>query len=65
VADQANPAILQAVMLDGNAGEVKFSFDAVKAFTDHAARTFGVGESREGLFDGGKAKEAVKAAKKK
>ncbi len=65
VADPAQPATLQAVMLDGTAGEVQFSFDTVKAFADHAARTFGVGASQEGVFDRGKAKEVAKAAKKK
>jgi CRISPR-associated protein Csb1 len=65
VADPAHSPTLQAVMLDGNAGEVKFSFEAVKAFADRAARTFGVGEPREAVFDGAKAKEAAKAAKKK
>lgn len=64
VADSTHLATLQAVMLDGNAGEVKFSFNAVKDFADSAARTFGVGESREGRFDPNKAKAAVKPKKK-
>ena len=65
VADPAHSATLQAVMLEGNIGEVKFSFDAVKTFADDAARTFGVGEPREAMFDVARAKEVAKAAKKK
>lgn len=62
--DRAHPATLCTVMMDGSIDEAGFTFEDVKAFAKVAAETFGVGESREGVFSANKAREASKAKKK-